>query len=151
MGKCSPVQNCLSRCKSEYVSKLSFERSSGGIALYDTFENSHLSKLQFFSSNKKFVCWWSRLVFLDDDAGVVAAEAEGIAQGGSYGFGLRFPESEVQPGVQVRVIGEVVDGWWYFVFDGAHDTGDGFDDAGRAEAVPCHAFGAADVRSEERR
>lgn len=50
-----------------------------------------------------------------DSRGVLATEAEGIAQGNVHGTFLCFVEREVHFRVQLRVVREMVDGRWYYV------------------------------------
>jgi hypothetical protein len=64
VSKSCSIQYSLARDKPEDVSKLFFERSDGGVALYDTFQNSHINKLQFFSSNKKLLFLGGETYFL---------------------------------------------------------------------------------------
>src|ERR1700733_15171449 len=78
----------------------------------------------------------------------MATEAKRVAQGGPYFSVLWFPEREIQPRVQYRVVGEMVDRRWHLVMDDAHHSGDRLDDAGGPKAVPRHGFGGADIGGE---
>src|SRR5580658_5389148 len=78
----------------------------------------------------------------------MTTKTEGVAQGGPNGSLLWFPEREVQPRIQFRIVSEVVDGWRDLVVNDAHDPGDRLDHPGRSEAVSRHRFGGADIRGE---
>ena len=75
----------------------------------------------------------------------MTSKTKGVAECCSYCSALGFPESEVEPGIQFGIVGEMIDSWWDPVVDYAHDTGDGFYDAGGAKAMAGHRFGRTDI------
>jgi hypothetical protein len=85
----------------------------------------------------------------DDNAGVMAAEAKRIAQGGPDGFDCGFRKVKFKPGsssgssVKWLMVGGILSSIR------AHHTGNGLDDAGRAQAMSGHTFGAADIDGVE--
>src|SRR5579863_679092 len=78
----------------------------------------------------------------------MAAETERIAQRRPYLPLLWLPEREVKPGIQFRVVGEMIDRWRDLIVNDTHDPGDRLDHPGCSETVSRHRFRGADIGGE---
>src|SRR5260221_2264418 len=104
-----------------------------------------LTSYNFFHPIKNLLLSQSGLVFFYNNTSVMSAKTKRIAQCSPYCFLLWFPEREVKPGVQFRVVGYVVDRRRYLIMNHAHHTGDGFYYAGGAKAVAGHGIVGANI------
>src|ERR1700759_3120420 len=86
-------------------------------------------------------------IFLNYDAGIMPAKAKGIAQRRPYSLLLWFPESEVQTRIQLGIVRHMVNGRRDLVVYDAHDTGDRFDHARRAQTMSRHRLGGTDINA----
>ena len=83
----------------------------------------------------------SFFILFENHTGIVPAKPKGIAQGCIHLPLLRFVKGKVQPRVNVRVIGEMVDGGRHCIVLHRHNASHGFDHTGSTQGVPGHGFG----------
>src|ERR1700730_12657807 len=78
------------------------------------------------------------LEFFYDHTCVMDTKTKSVAECSADHSLLRFSECEIQPGIQFRIIGEMIYCRGHNVFPHTHDAGDGLNHSGCSQAMTGH-------------